>query len=359
MFTKNMKLSVNQLAQLIDGEIEGDGSLEIYNINRIEDAQKGEVAFIFDSKLEKSIYTLKATALIVSKDLILKQPIEATLIRVENPYFSFLKILNFVDAENKKNKKHSISSLAYISKEAKIGEGVSIGHYSVINDNAIIEEQTIIGDQVYIGENVKIGKNCLIYPQVVILDDCVVGDNCIIHSGTVIGSDGFGFLPLQDNTYQKIPQIGNVVIENNVEIGANVTIDRSTVGTTRIKEGTKLDNLIHIAHNVEVGKNNAMAAQVGIAGSTKIGDNNMFGGQVGIAGHINIKNNNQIAAQSGVASNVGDNELLMGSPAMDAKLFKRNFIAFKELADLRNKVYNLENQIINYLKNDKTKNSKK
>jgi len=354
-----MKLSVNQLAQLIDGEIEGDGYLEIYNINRIEDAQNGEVAFIFDSKFEKFIYDTKATALIVSKDIVLSEPIETTLIRVENPYFSFLKILNIIDAEKRKNKKNGISDLAYISKEAKIGNGVSIGHYSIVNDNATIGDETIIREQVYIGENVHIGKNCLIYPQVVILDDCRVGDNCIIHSGTVIGSDGFGFLPLQDNTYQKIPQIGNVVIENNVEIGANVTIDRSTVGSTRIKEGTKLDNLIHIAHNVEVGKNNAMAAQCGIAGSTKIGDHNMFGGQVGIAGHINIKNNNQIAAQSGIASSVGDNELLMGSPAIDAKLFKRNFIAFKELAELRNKVYNLENLITNNFKNDKTKNPKK
>lgn len=354
-----MKLSVNELAKLLDGEIEGDEALEVYNINRIENAQNGEIAFIFDSKFEKFIYNTKATALIVSKDVVLSEPVKTTLIRVENPYFCFLKLLNVIDSEKRKNKKNGISELAYISKEAKIGKGVSIGHYSIVNDNATVGDETIIREQVYIGENVQIGKNCLIYPQVVILDDCRVGDNCIIHSGTVIGSDGFGFLPTKDNTFQKIPQIGNVVIENNVEIGANVTIDRSTVGSTLIKQGTKLDNLIHIAHNVELGENNAMAAQCGIAGSTKIGNHNMFGGQVGVAGHINIKNNNQIAAQSGIANSVGDGELLMGSPAIDAKLFKRNFIAFKELAEIRNKVYNLENLITKNYKNDKTKNPKK
>ncbi|HHW59176.1 MAG: UDP-3-O-(3-hydroxymyristoyl)glucosamine N-acyltransferase [Bacteroidales bacterium] len=355
-----MKFTISQISQLLEGEIEGDDTIEIRNVARIEEAKKGDIAFIFDPKYEKCIYDTQASALIISKDLALIDPVNVTLIRVNNPYLSFLKILNIIDEAKKKRKNYTdISKFAYIDEEATIGNNVSIGHYSVVCKNSVISDNTILREQVYIGENVHIGKNCYIYPQVVILEDCEVGDNCIIHSGAIIGSDGFGFFPKEDGTYEKIPQIGNVIIENNVEIGANVSIDRSTLGSTRIKEGTKLDNLIHIAHNVVVGKNNAMAAQCGIAGSTKIGDNNMFGGQVGISEHISIRNNNKIAAQSGIASNVSDNEMLMGSPAIDAKAFKRNFIAFKELAEIRNKVYNLDKLISNLIKNDKTKDTKK
>ncbi len=339
-----MKFSAKQIAKLIKGNIDGDKNAVVSGLSKIENGIAGTLSFLANPKYETYIYSTKATIVIVSKDFVPKKEIYATLIRVEDPYSSFAMLLEHYNDIKKPNK--GISKLAYISETAKIGKNCYIGNFSHIGKDVIIRKNVFIYPQVFVGDGVKIGDNTTLYSGVKVYNDCKIGEQCTIHSGTIIGSDGFGFVPLQaDNTYQKIIQTGNVIIEDYVEIGANCTIDRATLGSTIIKKGVKLDNLIQVAHNVTIGENTVIAAQSGISGSTIIGENCMFGGQVGITGHLTIGNNVKIASQSGVSFKVKDNSLLLGSPAFDVVKYRKSYVHFKNLDELVKKVDELEKKI--------------
>ena len=297
-----MNFTAGQIADQINGTIVGDRDIDVLNISKIEEGSKGSLTFLANPKYTEFIYTTKASVAIVSSDFEPTEKIELTLIKVKDPYSSFTTILELFnkDLSNRKG----ISQLTVIDKSSKISDSSFIGSFSSVGENSIIGENCVIENQVFIGNNVEVGNGCKLYPGVKILDDTIIGQNCIIHSSTTIGSDGFGFAPNDDGSFKKIPQTGNVVIGDNVEIGSNSTIDRATLGSTIINDGVKLDNQIQIAHNVEIGENTAIAAQSGIAGSTKIGKNCMIGGQVGIIGHIKIGDNVKIQAQAGVTSDV-------------------------------------------------------
>lgn len=344
-----MEITAAQLAALVKGEIEGDSTVKINNYAKIEEATPGTLTFLANPKYSHYIYETKASAVLVRKDFIPEHEISTTLIRVEDPYATLADLLNLVSSS--KPKKKGIEQPVTIASSVNIPESTYIGSFTYISNGAKIGENTEIYPQCFIGENVEVGNNVIIYPGVKIYADCKIGDNCILHSGVVIGSDGFGFAP-ENGEFVKIAQIGNVIIENNVEIGANTTIDRATMGSTVIKKGAKLDNLIQIAHNVEVGQNTVMAAQVGVAGSTKIGNNNMIGGQVGIAGHIKVGDFNQIGAQSGIPNNVGSGNRLMGYPAVSDREFARQTVYIKNLATLNKEVGHLK-QLIKDLENER------
>jgi UDP-3-O-[3-hydroxymyristoyl] glucosamine N-acyltransferase len=309
-----MNFTAGHIADQINGTVVGDRDIDIFNISKIEEGSKGSLTFLANPKYTEFIYTTKASAAIVSSDFEPTERIELTLIKVKDPYSSFTTILELFDKDLSKRK--GISQLTDVNKSSKISDSSFIGSFSSVGENSIIGEKCIIENQVFIGNNVEIGNGCLIYPGVKILDDTIIGQNCIIHSSTTIGSDGFGFAPNDDGSYKKIPQTGNVVIGDNVEIGSNSTIDRATLGSTIISNGVKLDNQIQVAHNVEIGENTAIAAQSGVAGSTKIGKNCMIGGQVGIIGHIKIGDNVKIQAQAGVTSNIESNSRVTGTPAI-------------------------------------------
>ena len=293
-----MNFTAGQIADQLDGTIVGNRDVDINALSKIEEARKGSLTFLANPKYTEYIYSTDASATIVSNDFQPTEKITTTLIKVKDPYSSFTTILELFNSD--KSKKVGISKKSEIDKSSNVPKSSYVGHFSKIGKKSIIGEHCIIEDQVYIGENVKIGDNSKIYPGTKILDDTIIGDNCIIHSNCSIGSDGFGFAPNDDGTYRKIPQTGNVIIGNDVEIGSNSTIDRATIGSTIISDGVKLDNQIQIAHNVEIGTNTAIAAQSGIAGSTKIGKNCMIGGLVGIIGHLKIGDNVKIQAQAGV-----------------------------------------------------------
>jgi UDP-3-O-[3-hydroxymyristoyl] glucosamine N-acyltransferase len=309
-----MNFTAGHIADQINGTVVGDRDIDIFNISKIEEGSKGSLTFLANPKYTEFIYTTKASAAIVSSDFEPTERIELTLIKVKDPYSSFTTILELFDKDLSKRK--GISQLTDVNKSSKISDSSFIGSFSSVGENSIIGEKCIIENQVFIGNNVEIGNGCIIYPGVKILDDTIIGQNCIIHSSTTIGSDGFGFAPNDDGSYKKIPQTGNVVIGDNVEIGSNSTIDRATLGSTIISNGVKLDNQIQVAHNVEIGENTAIAAQSGVAGSTKIGKNCMIGGQVGIIGHIKIGDNVKIQAQAGVTSNIESNSRVTGTPAI-------------------------------------------
>ena len=331
-----MKFTALQIAQLIKGRIEGNESIEVDKISTIETAEQGSITFLANSAYTKYIYTTNASIVIVNNDFVAKNPISSVLIKVENVYSSIAELLEFYNKQ--KNNKLGISKFAAISDNATIGEDCYISDFVSIGDNVKIGKNVKIYSNANIGDNVVIGDNTIIYPSVVIYSDCIIGNNCTFHSGVVIGSDGFGFAPHQ-NGYKKIPQTGNVIIEDYVEIGANTVIDRATIGSTLIYKGVKLDNLIQIAHNVEIGENTVMAAQSGIAGSTKIGKNCMIGGQVGITGHLTIADNVMIAAQSGIDFNVTlPGQKLMGSPAFDAMTYKKQYVTFRKLNEKLNEI---------------------
>jgi UDP-3-O-[3-hydroxymyristoyl] glucosamine N-acyltransferase len=336
-----MQLTAKILAELLGGEIEGNPEVLVSKPSRIEEGGVGTISFLGNEKYEAYAYQTDASILLVSRDFSPRQPIRSTLIRVDNVYQAIAVLLEKFGQQN--HTPAVISDSAVIHPDARIGAEVSIGPAAVVEAGVQIGEHSRIGAQVYLGQNVKIGKGVLLYPGVRILKDCELGDNCIIHANTVIGSDGFGFTPQTNGSYRKVPHVGNVVIESDVEIGANSAIDRASIGSTIIRQGVKLDNLVHIAHNVEIGAHSALAGQVGVAGSTKIGKHCRIGGQVGIAGHISIADQTQIQAQSGIASSVKTpGTALFGSPAIAYKDFIRSFIIFKRLPELYRRLTQLE-----------------
>jgi UDP-3-O-[3-hydroxymyristoyl] glucosamine N-acyltransferase len=338
-----MEFTAAAIASFLKGEIDGNPEVKVNTVAKIEEGREGSLSFLANPKYEHYIYTTRSSIVLVNKSFTPSDKIHSTLIRVENAYESFASLLRLVDEARPKKK--GIHPQTVIEATATIGNDVYAGPYAYIGENCIIGEGCLIYPHVYIGDNTKLGKNCILYSGVKIYHDCLLGNGCTIHAGSVIGSDGFGFAP-QSEEFMKIPQLGNVILEDNVEIGANVTIDRATMGSTIIRKGVKLDNLIQIGHNVEVGGNTVMAAQTGIAGSAKIGRNCMVGGQVGIAGHIRIADRTKIGAQAGILGDVKEeNTVILGSPAIDYKQFLKSSVVFKRLPELKSKVENIEKEI--------------
>ena len=345
-----MEFSAKQIAEFIHGKIEGDENATVNTFAKIEEGKKGAISFLSNPKYTHYLYDTESSVVLVDEALELTRQTKATLIRVSNAYESVAKLLQLY--ESMKPKKQGIDSMAFVSSTAKIGEGCYVGAFAYIGDNVEIGDNCQIYPHATIYDNTKIGNNCIIYPNASIYHHCRIGNNVTLHSGCVIGADGFGFAPSQDG-YDKIPQIGIVTIEDNVEIGANTCVDRSTMGSTYIRNGVKLDNLIQIAHNVEVGKNTVMAAQVGVAGSTKVGEWCMFGGQVGMAGHITIADRTNVGAQAGIPGNVmKPDTTILGTPAYDAKGFMKSSAIFRKLPDMYAQLNNLQ-QEIEKLKNNR------
>jgi UDP-3-O-[3-hydroxymyristoyl] glucosamine N-acyltransferase len=339
-----MEFNAATIAGFLKGEIEGDPEIKVNTIARIEEGTPGALSFLANPKYEHYIYTTKSSVVLVNRSFVPSAKIEATLIKVDNSYDAFASLLRLVDQARPRKK--GIHPTAVIEPTAKIGSDVYLGAFAYIGDNAVIGDNCAVYPHVYIGDNTKVGANSILNSGVKIYHECVIGESCIIHAGSVIGSDGFGFAPQSENEYMKIPQLGNVILEDLVEIGANVTIDRATMGSTIIHKGVKLDNLIQIGHNVEVGENTVMAAQTGIAGSTKIGKNCMFGGQVGIAGHIKIANGTKIGAQAGILSEIKEeNTAIIGSPAIDIRNFMKSSVLFKRLPEMKTKIDTLEKDV--------------
>lgn len=327
-----MEFTANQVASMVNGTVEGDGNVAINDFAKIEEGFPGALSFLANPKYTHYIYTTGSSAVLVSRDFEPEHPVKATLIRVDDPYATVAHLLTVVQQMAHRHPS-GIEEPAHIGKEVNIGTDVYIGAFSYVADGVKLADGVKVYPQVYIGHGVEIGAGSVLYPGVKVYHGCRIGANCILHSGVVVGGDGFGFAPGADG-YEKIPQIGNVVIEDNVEIGANTTIDRATMGSTVVERGVKLDNLIMVAHNCVVGSHTVMAAQSGIAGSTKVGSRCMIGGQVGLAGHIKIGNNVQLGAQSGVAGDIPDNARYMGSPAVPMKEYARTVVYIKRLSDL-------------------------
>ncbi len=325
-------MTTGALASLIKGVVDGDSNLKLTGFAKIEEAAPGQITFIANPKYAHFIESTKASAVLVSNDFEHPNPQGVTLIKVADPYATLAELLRMM--QDSLPKKSGIESPCFIAEGVEIPEDAYIGAFAYIGKGAVIGKGSQIYPQTYIGDGASVGENCILYAGVKVYNGCQIGNNCILHSGVVIGGDGFGFAPNPAGEYEKLPQTGIVVVEDNVEIGANTTIDRATFGCTRIGKGTKLDNLIMVAHNVEIGKNNVFAAQSGIAGSTKIGDYNRVGGQVGFSGHISVGNNNEIGAQSGIPGNVGDGQRLMGYPATDIRTFARNVVYINRLKEL-------------------------
>lgn len=345
-----MEFTAKQIAQFIQGSIEGDENVTINTFAKIEEGVPGAISFLSNPKYTHYIYDTKSSVVLVDETLILDKPVEATIIRVANARDCVAKLLQMYDAAMRP-KKNGINSLAFISPTAQIGKDVYIGAYACIGDGAVVGDGCQIYPNTVIGDNVKLGNDCIIYPNVTVYMGCKLGNRITLHSGSVIGADGFGFAPNGKDGYDKIPQIGIVTIEDDVEIGANTCVDRSTMGSTVIRRGVKLDNLIQIGHNVEVGENTVMSAQVGISGSTKVGQWCMFGGQVGIAGHIEIGDKVFLGAKSGVIGNLKNDQALIGTPPMSKlSYFKSQALVqklpeiYKELADLKREVAELKKQ---------------
>ena len=337
-----MEFTAQQIADFLKGTVIGDPAVKVGNFSRIEEGTPGTITFLANAKYEQFIYTTKASIILVNEDFTPVSEIKSTLIKVANAYASLAILLNMV--EQLKVRKTGTDPMAFISSTASVGDNCYVGAFAYIGDNTTIGKGCMIYPHACIGDNVKIGDNTILYPNSVIYEGCVVGNNCIIHSGAVVGADGFGFAP-ENGEYKKISQLGNVVIEDNVEIGANTTIDRAVMGSTIIRKGVKLDNLIQIAHNVEIGQNTVMAAQTGIAGSSKVGSNCMFGGQVGLGGHITIGDNTQLGAQSGIISNIPAGSKLIGSPVMPVKTFMRSSIIIQKLPEIYKTINRLEKEI--------------
>jgi UDP-3-O-[3-hydroxymyristoyl] glucosamine N-acyltransferase len=337
-----IQFSAQQIAMMIQGKVEGDASVNVSQFGKIEEATAGQISFLANPKYEEYLYQTKASVIIVNESLVLKSALTATLIRVPDAYAAFATLLTKYQ-ELKTQNLTGIQSPSYISSSAKLGENHFVAAFAHIGDNVLIGNNVKIFPNVVIADNVKIGNNVVLHPGVIIYSECVLGNNITIHSGTIIGSDGFGFAPKEDGSFQKVPQLGNVVIEDNVEIGSNTTIDRATIGSTIIRKGVKLDNLIQVAHNVELGENTVIAAQTGISGSTKLGKNVMVGGQVGFAGHIQVADGVKIAAQSGVTKGVKTPKAtLTGNPAGDHNSSLRTQVYMKNLPNLEKRVKELE-----------------
>ncbi|MBC7747114.1 MAG: UDP-3-O-(3-hydroxymyristoyl)glucosamine N-acyltransferase, partial [Methylotenera sp.] len=308
-----MKFTAEQIAGILEGEVVGNPIVEVFRLSKIEEGVEGSLTFLSNPKYLNYIYSTKASVTIVNDSFVPESPVTTTLIKVPDAYGAFSKLLEFYNQV--KLNKSGIEQPSFLSQSAKYGDNLYLGSFSYVGQNVVLGENVKIYPNCFLGDNVTVGDNVILFAGAKIYSETVIGNNCTIHSGAIIGSDGFGFAPNPDGTYTKIPQIGNVIIEDNVDIGSCTTIDRATMGSTIIRKGVKLDNQIQIAHNVEIGENTVIAAQTGVAGSTKIGKNGLIGGQVGISGHLTIGNNVRIQAQAGVGRNIKDNEILQGSPA--------------------------------------------
>ena len=337
-----MEFSAKQIAAFIQGEIIGDENATVHTFAKIEEGIPGAISFLSNPKYTPYIYETEASIVLVNKDFTPEQEVKATLIKVDNAYESLAKLLNLY--EMSKPQRTGIDPRAYVAETAKIGKDVYIAPFACIGDHAEVGDNTVIHPHATVGGSAKIGSNCILYANATVYHDCRVGNNCILHAGCVIGADGFGFAPTPQG-YEKIPQIGIVILEDNVEVGANTCIDRATMGATVIHSGVKLDNLIQIAHNDEIGSHTVMAAQVGIAGSTKVGEWCMFGGQVGIAGHLKIGNQVNLGAQSGVPGNIKSGSQLIGTPPMELKQYFKASIAQKSLPEMQIELRNLRKEI--------------
>ena len=326
-----MEFTAKQIAEFINGHVEGDENATVNTFAKIEEGKKGAISFLSNPKYTHFLYDTQSSVVLVNKDVVLEHPVQATLIRVDNAYECVARLLQMY--ESMKPRKQGIHPQACIADSATIADYCYVGAFAFIGENVTIGKGTQVYPHTVIEDHAVIGEDCILYPNVSIYHDCHIGNRVILHSGAVIGADGFGFAP-NEHGYDKIPQIGNVVIEDDVEIGANTCIDRSTMGSTVVHKGTKIDNLVQIAHNVEVGENTVMSAQVGIAGSTKVGSWCMFGGQAGFAGHITVGDRSFVGAQCGVNSSLKGNERVIGSPAMEPKSFFRSSVIFKKLPDM-------------------------
>ena len=337
-----MEFSAKQIAEFIQGTIVGDENATVHTFAKIEEGIPGAISFLSNPKYTNYIYETQSSIVLVNKDFKPEKAISATLIKVDNAYESLAKLMTLY--EQSQPKRVGIHPLAYVSPTAKIGENVYLAPFACVGDNAEIGDGTELHPHATVGRGAKVGKNCILYTNCNVYHDCRVGNNCILHSGCVIGADGFGFAPSPEG-YEKIPQIGIAILEDNVEIGANTCVDRATMGATIIRKGVKLDNLIQIAHNVEVGSNTVMASQVGIAGSTKVGEWCMFGGQVGLAGHIKVGNKVNLGAQSGVPGNIKDGQSLIGTPPIELKNYFKSSVLFKKLPEMATELNNLKKEL--------------
>jgi UDP-3-O-[3-hydroxymyristoyl] glucosamine N-acyltransferase len=338
-----MEFTAKQIAELLNGTIDGDPEAKVSRLAKIEEGTIGSLTFLANPAYTSFAYTTKATILIAGEDFNPESPVTPTIIRVENAYAGFAKLLEVYNTIQRN--KSGIESNSFVDDSSTLGANIYVGAFAYIGKNVRIGNNTKIYPHCYIGDNCTIGNNTTLFPGVKLYSDCVIGNDVTIHSGVIIGADGFGFAPNSENNYQKVAQIGNVIIEDFVDIGANSTIDRATLGSTIIRKGVKLDNLIQIAHNVEIGENTVIAAQTGVAGSTKIGKNCMIGGQVGVGGHITIADGTKIAGQAGVSSSTKINDVLQGTPAMPIGEHKRSYVIFKKLPELERKINTLEKNI--------------
>ncbi|MBT3208755.1 MAG: UDP-3-O-(3-hydroxymyristoyl)glucosamine N-acyltransferase [Bacteroidetes bacterium] len=339
-----MEFTANYLAQILKGNVEGDGNVTVSDFSRIEDGKTGTLSFLANPKYNKYLYTTESNIVIINKDFEIEKEVSPTLIRVENAYESFAELLTIY--ESLKKNQQGIEQPSFISQDIEIPDNVYVGAFTYIGQNVKIGNNVKIYPNCYIADNVEIKENTIINSGVRIYSECKIGSDCTFHSGVVIGSDGFGFAPQKNNDYKKVPQIGNVIIEDNVEVGANTTIDRATIGSTIIRKGVKLDNLIQIGHNVEIGENTVIAAQSGIAGSTKIGKACMIGGQVGIIGHLTIADEVKIAAQSGIAKSIKEKgAIYQGSPAFKIIDYQKSLVIFKNLPQLKKQIDTIEKSL--------------
>lgn len=339
-----MEFTAQDIAEFLNGEVDGDGSVKVNDVSRIEEGKPGTLSFLANPKYEHHLYTTQSTIVLVNKNFKAEKEVKTTLIRVDDAYQALAQLLEMY--EQSKPQRIGIEEPSYISKTAKLGEKIYVGAFAYIGTNVKIGNNVKIFPHTYIGDNVIVGDNTVFNSGVKVYDNCKIGADCIFHSGVVIGGDGFGFAPSSANDYKKVPQVGNVVIEDHVEIGANTCVDRATMGSTIIRKGVKLDNLIQVAHNVEIGENTVIASQSGIAGSAKIGQNCMIGGQVGIVGHLSIADEVKIAAQSGVGRTIKEKGVvLQGSPAFDFGPYQKSYVLFKNLPKLREQINNLEKEI--------------
>ncbi|MFV5690035.1 UDP-3-O-(3-hydroxymyristoyl)glucosamine N-acyltransferase [Flavobacterium sp. ZT3R25] len=340
-----MKFTAEQIAGILEGEVVGNPMAEVSRLSKIEEGAEGSLTFLSNPKYLNYIYSTKASVTIVNDTFVPESPLATTLIKVQDAYAAFSKLLEYYNQV--KLNKSGIEQPSFLSQSVKYGDDLYLGSFSYVGQHVVLGENVKIYPNCFIGDNVVMGDNVILFAGAKIYSETIIGNNCTIHSGAIIGADGFGFAPNPDGTYTKIPQIGNVIIEDNVDIGSCTTIDRATMGSTIIRKGVKLDNQIQIAHNVEIGENTVIAAQTGVAGSTKIGKNGMIGGQVGISGHLTIGNNVRIQAQSGVGRNIKDNEILQGSPAFGYNDFSKSYVHFRNLPKIVAEIEELKKQILN------------
>ena len=340
--TQRLKFTAEQISEILNGEVYGNPKEEVSKLSKIEEGEKGSLTFLSNPKYNSWLYVTAASVVIVDEKFVPEKEVSSTMIKVEDPYMAFTKLLEYYN--NIQLHKSGIEQPVFIHETASYGADLYLGSFSYLSQNVRIGSNVKIYPNVFIGDNVVIGNDTTLFSGAKIYSDCIIGNECTIHSGSIIGCDGFGFAPDKKGGYSKIPQIGNVIIEDNVDIGSGTTIDRATLGSTIIRSGVKLDNQIHVAHNVEIGSNTVIAAQTGIAGSTKIGEDCKIGGQVGIVGHLTIGNNVRIQAQSGIGKSIADNEIVQGSPAMPYNDFNKSYVHFRNLPKWSSRIDELEKQ---------------